>query len=82
MNKNEIKKVVFTEDVKQGKKDALSKLFGGMFDGAGTIIINDKPDETRQLLVEFPKMQALVRREKRDKRFQKKDKFFLKVYLC
>lgn len=65
--------VVFTENAKWGKREAMNKLFGGMFDGTGAILVNDKPDETRELLVLFPKMKALVRREKRDKRYQKKN---------
>lgn len=65
--------VIFTEDFKQGKKEAVLTLFGGMFNGKGAVLINDKPDETRELLVHFPKIQALVRREKRDRRYQKKD---------
>jgi len=66
-------RVVYTEDARQGKKGSLQNLFGSMFTGEGATIINDKPDETRDLLTVFPKLQALVRREKRDKRYQKKD---------
>jgi beta-phosphoglucomutase-like phosphatase (HAD superfamily) len=69
----DLESVVFTDDSKKGKSDSLVRLFGKRFDGHETIIINDKPDETRELLRDFPKLIALVRREIRDVRYREKD---------
>ncbi len=66
-------KVVITDDFKHGKKDAIEQLFGGRFKGEKTVLINDKPDETRGLLMAFSGMRTLLRREIRDVRYRVKD---------
>lgn len=62
-------KIIFTTDVKEGKKDVLKKLFGRSFNGSHTILFNDKPDETEELLITFPKLGVFLRREVRDARY-------------
>ncbi len=65
--------IVFTDYINEGKIEALRKLFGENFTGAETVLVNDKPDETAELLKTFPALVALVRREKRDERFEVSD---------
>ena len=69
----EANKIFFTDDQKVGKVEMLKKIFGGNFIGSGAIIFNDKPDETRDLLLEFPQLIAFIRIEERDLRYQEKD---------
>lgn len=66
-------KIVFTDDFKHGKKESIEQLFGGRFKGEKTVLVNDKPDETRDLLMTFSSMRALLRREMRDVRYREKD---------
>lgn len=61
--------IVYTDTLETGKIDVLHKLFGRSFDGAGTVIFNDKPDETAALLTIFPELLAFVRIETRDERY-------------
>lgn len=66
-------KIIYTDNGKDGKEKALGNLFGMNFLGEGTILFNDKPDETESLLNRFPKMIVFLRREPRDKRYGEKD---------
>jgi phosphoglycolate phosphatase-like HAD superfamily hydrolase len=61
--------IVYTDKVDNGKIKSLQMLFGENFKGEGTLIFNDKPDETAALLQEFPGLVACVRREPLDDRF-------------
>lgn len=65
--------IIFTDDTNAGKEETLLKMFGEDFDGDGTILLNDKPDETEQLLIRFPRLLAFLRWEKRDKRYNELD---------
>jgi phosphoglycolate phosphatase-like HAD superfamily hydrolase len=61
--------IVFTDTIKGGKVQVLKELFGEDFTGQGTIIFNDKPDETRHMLEAFPDIVAFLRYEVLDDRF-------------
>lgn len=77
--------IVYTDKVDNGKIKSLRMLFGEDFNGEGTLIFNDKPDETEALLQEFPGLVACVRHEPLDDRFSVndyvslKDKFYGRV---
>jgi phosphoglycolate phosphatase-like HAD superfamily hydrolase len=62
-------KIIFTSNIAEGKKEVLKQLFGRSFNGARTVLFNDKPDETAELLTAFPKLGAFLRREVRDGRY-------------
>jgi hypothetical protein len=76
-NLNECKNIKYTvhEDAKEGKikeiRDILQEV--GPKDGEGIMFFNDKPDETKEIIMEFPQMKVFVRREIRDKRFSDRD---------
>lgn len=61
--------ILYTETLDVGKIDVLKDVLGPEFDGEGSLLFNDKPDETARLLEAFPKLLALVRREARDTRY-------------
>lgn len=61
--------IVFTDTIKGGKVSVLKELFGQEFTGSGTVIFNDKPDETRTMLEAFPEIIAFLRYEILDDRF-------------
>jgi phosphoglycolate phosphatase-like HAD superfamily hydrolase len=61
--------IVFTDMIKGGKVQVLQELFGADFTGSGTVIFNDKPDETRKMLEAFPNIIAFLRYEPLDDRF-------------
>lgn len=60
--------IIYTDVLHEGKKRALRELFGEDFTGRGTLLFNDKADETMELLRTFPELTALVRVELRDPR--------------
>lgn len=65
--------IVFTQLEGEGKIEAIKHIFGDEFEGAGIVLFNDKPDETREILTAFPKMRAQVRRETKDYRYNEAD---------
>lgn len=62
--------VVYSAQIEDGKTNSLKSLFGAGFDGSETALFNDKPDETAQLLRDFPQLKAFVRQEPRDQRYK------------
>lgn len=60
--------IIYTDRIHGGKETALRDLFGASFDGAGTLVVNDKPDETERLLETFPRLSACLKIEARDPR--------------
>ncbi len=67
------KNIIYTEHIRYGKRAALCHLFGKNFDGNGTVLFNDKPDEMRDLLGSFPQLVAFLKIEPRDRRYSPKD---------
>lgn len=65
--------IIYTDDINVGKEKVLQDLFGDDFKGDGTVMFNDKPDETDILLQRFPDFLMFVKREVRDRRFVKND---------
>ncbi len=65
--------IVYTDDINMGKEKALRELFGDDFKGNDTIFFNDKPDETDNLLQQFPGLFMFVKREVRDGRYTEGD---------
>jgi hypothetical protein len=62
-------RIIFT-DREGGKVSALRELFGAQFDGADTVFFNDRPDESTELLEEFPKLHLFIRRDVHDQRYR------------
>ncbi len=62
-------RILYTETLDVGKIDVLKEVLGAEFAGEGSLLFNDKPDETARLLEIFPQLSALVRREARDTRY-------------
>lgn len=64
-------KFTFNEDVKEGKIKEMAEILKEVnsVKGGDIIFFNDKPDETKEIMKEFPQMKVFVRRENRDKRF-------------
>jgi beta-phosphoglucomutase-like phosphatase (HAD superfamily) len=60
-------------DEKNAKAIALQEFFGERIMGERSILINDKPAETAQLLQTFPLMRALVRWDGEDERYAQSD---------
>lgn len=65
--------ILYTTRLDTGKSEALRELFGEDFSGEATVLINDKPDETRELLGAFQNLVVLVRREVKDTRYTDED---------
>lgn len=61
--------IIYTDQIKGGKGVVLRELFGPEFTGVDTAIFNDKPNETKELLDEFPDMVAFLRYEEKDDRY-------------
>ena len=63
------------EDAKEGKIKEIKSILQivNSKNGEGIIFFNDKPDETKEIMAEFPQMKVFVRREIRDKRFSDQD---------
>jgi phosphoserine phosphatase len=61
--------IVYTDKIKSGKIGVLETLFGDDFTGAGMVVFNDKPNETREMLERFPDLLAFARYEVLDDRF-------------
>lgn len=62
-----------TEEMATGKKRAMRDIMGSSFSGMETVLFNDKPDETEELLRIFPHLQAYVRRAIGDVRYKEQD---------
>ncbi|MBT3419535.1 MAG: HAD family hydrolase [Candidatus Magasanikbacteria bacterium] len=62
-------RVVFTDIIRSGKSGALRSWFGESFTGEDTVFFNDKPDESADLLKDFPELRLFMRREIRDHRY-------------
>jgi hypothetical protein len=62
-------RIIFT-DREGGKVSALRELFGEQFDGKETVLFNDRPEESTDLLKEFPKLQLFIRRDVDDQRYR------------
>ncbi len=67
--------IIFTDNssVKEGKAEALKRIFGSDFNGTGVVLVNDKPDESEELLEMFPRLRVFLRQEVRDKRYKEID---------
>ncbi len=65
--------IIYTTDIHKGKIDMLREQFGDEFTGKDVIIFNDKPDETREMLQEFPELRAYLRRDEADERYTEQD---------
>ncbi|MFB6226332.1 MAG: HAD family hydrolase [Candidatus Paceibacteria bacterium] len=65
--------IVYTNSTNGGKQRFLRQLFGDDFTGSETLFVNDKPDETGDILSDFPDLLAMLRREPRDDRYQDED---------
>ncbi len=61
-------RIMFT-DREGGKVSALRELFGMQFDGTDTVFFNDRPEESAELLQQFPKLHLFIRRDRRDQRY-------------
>lgn len=66
-------KIILTQYEGEGKKESLKKMFGDNFDGSGMVVVNDKPDETFELLNNFPKLSAYQIIFEKEKRYSEKD---------
>jgi hypothetical protein len=68
------KNMIFTETINtdKGKSKSLKTVLGKEFDGSESVLFNDQPDQTEELLKHFPNMLALLKWEKRDRRVNKK----------
>ncbi|MFB6181384.1 MAG: HAD family hydrolase [Candidatus Magasanikbacteria bacterium] len=66
-------KIIFTNSTKKGKQNILEEVFTKDFEGENTLLINDKPDETKEILSDFPKLVSFLRYEPRDDRYKEKD---------
>lgn len=66
-------KIFYTSDPRIGKVAAIKKIFGKNFFGRGVCAINDKPDESEEILRAFPDISVLARRDKNDSRYAEKD---------
>lgn len=62
------KNTVFTVKESGGKVEAMQALFGNEFTGQGAVLINDRIDESADLLDEFPDLKVFLRRDERDER--------------
>jgi hypothetical protein len=62
-------KMVLTDDVDTGKHAVLTKLFGKDTGRSNIILFNDKPDESEDLLNNFPNIMMYIRRDMRDERY-------------
>lgn len=76
-NLDDCKNIRYTihEDAKEGKVKEIKSILQTVNskDGEDVIFFNDKPDETKEIMAEFPQMKVFVRREIRDKRFSDQD---------
>ena len=76
-NLAECEKIKYTidEDVKKGKIKEIKEILENICEkeGENILFFNDKPDETKEIMKEFPQMKVFVRKEIRDKRFTDSD---------
>jgi hypothetical protein len=67
------KNIIFAKEIMVGKIKIIKKIFGKKFIGEQTIMFNDKPDETAEILHEFSGLIAYIRYDERDKRYREDD---------
>jgi len=65
--------IIFTADPETGKQKIMKDLFGEDYEGEETLFINDKPDETENIMKSFPILKVMLRFDQRDERYTEKD---------
>lgn len=71
--------IIFREEIKtkEGKVEAIKRIFGDEFTGQNMIFVNDKPNENRDVLESLPNIKVLGGWCRQDRRYSESD--FIKL---